>query len=108
MRLPHVILAVISLGCGMAEAAASPLIPMPSGVFLHANSGIDTVRWRHRHSWPFFWSGRRDSVGRGDTDGSSSSSAVRSLNGVTAPTGSGIFRFDPARRRGWVDPPPPR
>ena len=108
MRLPQVILAVISLGCGAAEAAASPLIPMPSGAFPQANSGIDTVRWRHRHSWPFFWSGRGDGVGRGDTDGSSSSSATRALNSAIPPTGSEIFRLDLPRRRGWVDPPPPR
>ena len=108
MRLPQVILAVISVGCGAVEAAASPLIPMPSGAFLHANSGIDTVRWRHRHSRPFFWSGRDDSVGRGNTDASGSNGAARSLNSAIPPTGSEIFRLDLPRRRGWVDPPPPR
>jgi hypothetical protein len=107
MRLPQVILAAaISLACAAAEAAASPLMPMPSGIFLHENSGIDTVRWRHRR--PFFWSGRGASVGRGDTDGSSSSGAARSLNSAVPPTGSEIFRLDLPRRRGWVDPPPPR
>src|SRR5262245_43775984 len=40
MRLPQVILAAaISLGCA-AAAAAAPLIPMPPGLFSHANSGI--------------------------------------------------------------------
>jgi hypothetical protein len=106
MRLPQVILAAaISFGCAAAEAAASPLIPMPSGAFLRANSGIDTARWRYRR---FFWSGRGDSVGRGDTDGSSSSRATRSLNSAAPATGSEIFRLDRPRRRGWVDPPPPR
>lgn len=110
MRLPQVILAAaISLGCAAAEAAASPLIPMPSVAFPHANSGIDTVRWRYRHSRPFFWSGRGDTVGRGDADAAfSSSSAARSLNSAVPPAGSEIFRLDPPRRRGWVDPPPPR
>src|SRR5262249_41597206 len=57
MRLPQVILAAaISLG-DAAAAAASSLIPMPPGAFLHANSGIDAVRWRHRHSRPFFGAG---------------------------------------------------
>ncbi|HET9247802.1 MAG TPA: hypothetical protein VFO15_18505, partial [Xanthobacteraceae bacterium] len=73
--------------------------------FLRANSGIDTARWRYRR---FFWSGRGDSVGRGDTDGSSSSRAMRSLNSAAPATGSEIFRLDRPRRRGWVDPPPPR
>jgi hypothetical protein len=99
--------AAIFCACA-AQAAASPLTPVPSGAFLQANSGIENVRWRHRHFWPFFWNGRGDGVGRGDTDGSSSSSATRSLNTAIPPTGSEIFRLDLPRRRGWVDPPPPR
>jgi hypothetical protein len=55
--LQVVFAAAIFLGCATAEAAASPLIAMPSDVFLHANSGIDTVRWRHRHSGYFFGAG---------------------------------------------------
>jgi hypothetical protein len=78
---------------------------MPSGAFLRANSGIDTARWRYRR---FFWSGRGDSVGRGDTDGFSSSSATQNLNSAVPATSSEIFRLDRPRRRGWVDPPPPR
>jgi hypothetical protein len=97
--------AAIFCACAAAQAGASPLIPMPSGAFEHANSGIDTARWRYRR---FFWSGRGDSVGRGDTDGSSSSRATRSLNSAAPATGSEIFRLDRPRRRGWVDPPPPR
>jgi len=109
MRLRQVILAAaIFLGGAAGEAAASPLIQMPPGVFLHANSGVDTVRWRHRYARPFFWSGRGDSVGRSDTDGSSSNRAARSLNSAIPPTGSEVFRLDLPRRRGWVDPPPPR
>jgi hypothetical protein len=97
--------AAIFCACAAAQAAASPLIPMPPGAFLHANSGIDTARWRYRR---FFWSGRDDSVGRGDTGGFSSSRATRSLNSAAPATGSEIFRLDRPRRRGWVDPPPPR
>ena len=109
MRARQALFAAAIFCAGAAQAAAaSPLIPVPSGAFLQASSGIDMVRWRHRHSWPFFWSGRGNSVGRGDTDGSSSSSATRSLNTATPPTGSEIFRLDLPRRRGWVDPPPPR
>lgn len=78
---------------------------MPSGAFLQTNSGIDTVRWRYRR---FFWSGRGDSVGRGDTDASGSSSTARSRNSAMPPMGSEIFRLNLPRRRGWVDPPPPR
>jgi hypothetical protein len=106
--LQVVFAAAIFLGCATAEAAASPLIAMPSDAFLHANSGIDTVRWRHRHSRGFSWSGRGDSVGRGDTDGFSSSTVTRGLNSAVPPAGSEIFRLDVPRRRGWVDPPPPR
>jgi hypothetical protein len=78
---------------------------MQSGAFEHANSGIDAARWRYRR---FFWGGRGDSVGRGDPDGSGSRSATQSLNSAVPATGSEIFRLDRARRRGWVDPPPPR
>src|SRR5262249_56602102 len=67
MRLRQVILAAaIFLGGAAGEAAASPLIQMPPGVFLHANSGVDTVRWRHRYARPFFWSGRGGVGPRGD------------------------------------------
>ena len=62
----------------------------------------------HRHHRSSFWSGRGDTVGRGDTGGSITASATRSLNGATPPVHSEIFRLDLPRRRGWVDPPPPR
>jgi len=92
----------------VAQAAASPLIPVPSDAFLQANSGIENVRWRHRHHRGLFWSERGDTVGRGDADAFSPSSGARSLNSAAPPARSEIFRFDPQRRRGWVDPPPPR
>jgi hypothetical protein len=108
MLAPQLILAAgIFVGCGAAEAAASPLIPMRSGALLRSDSGIETVRWRYRHR--SFWSGRGDgTVGRGDADGSNSASGTRSPNGATPPFRSEIFRLDLPRRRGWVDPPPPR
>jgi len=108
MRAAELILAAgIFVACAAAEAAASPLIPVRSGALLRSDSGIETVRWRHRHR--SFWSGRGDStVGRGDSDGSNSATPTRSLNGATPPLRSEIFRLDLPRRRGWVDPPPPR
>jgi hypothetical protein len=108
MRAPELILAAgIFVACAAAEAAASPLIPMPASASLRTNSEIETVRWRYRH-YRGFWGGRGDSIGRGDTDGFSSSSATRSPNGAIPPARSEIFRLDLPRRRGWVDPPPPR
>jgi len=100
--LQGVFAAAIFLGCATAEATASPRIAMPSDAFLHANSSIDAIRWRHRHSRGFSWGGR------GDTDGFSSSTVTRGLNSAVPPAGSEIFRLDVPRRRGWVDPPPPR
>jgi hypothetical protein len=108
MLAPQLVLAAgIFVACAAAGAAASPLIPMPSSASLRSDSGIETVRWRYRH-YRGFWSGRGDSIGRGDTDGLSSSGATRSLNGAVPPARSEIFRPDLPRRRGWVDPPPPR
>src|SRR5262249_57579242 len=89
--------AAIFLGCAAAQAAASPLIAVPSGTFLHTNSGIDTVRWRYRHRRDFYWSGRGDSVGPADTDAYGASGAVRSPNTAAPRAGSGIFRLDPPR-----------
>jgi hypothetical protein len=108
MRAAELILAAgIFVACAAAEAAASPVIPMRSGALLRSDSGIETVRWRHRHR--SFWSGHGDSTfGRGDSDGSNSATPTRSLNGATPPVRSEIFRLDLPRRRGWVDPPPPR
>jgi hypothetical protein len=104
MLAPQLILAAgIFVGCGAAGAAASPLIPMRSDALLRPDTGIETVRWRHRS----FWSGD-STVGRGDPDGSNSATPTRSLNGATPPVRSEIFRLDLPRRRGWVDPPPPR
>jgi hypothetical protein len=107
MRARQAFLAAAIFCACAAQAAASPLIQVPSGAFLQANRGIENVRWR-RHHRGFFWSERGDTVGRGDTDGSSSSRATRSLNSAAPATGSEIFRLDRPRRRGWVDPPPPR
>src|SRR5262249_56482584 len=99
------------VSCGHAKLFLllrfSPLILVPSGPFLQANSGIENVRWR-RHHRGFFWSERGDTVGRGDADAFSPSSGARSLNSAAPATGSEIFRLDRPRRRGWVDPPPPR
>jgi len=108
MRARQAFLAAAILCACAAQAAASPLIPVPSGALLQANSGIENVRWRHRHHRDFFWSERGDTVSRGDADAFSPSSAAPSLNSASPPARSGIFRFDPPRRRGWVDPPPPR
>lgn len=108
MRAAELILAAgIFVACAAAEAAASPLIPMPASASLRSDSEIETVRWRHRHHRGF-WGERGDIIGRGDTDGFSSSSATRSVNSATPPVRSEIFRLDLPRRRGWVDPPPPR
>jgi hypothetical protein len=102
MLAPQLILAAgIFVGCG--ATGASPLIPTRSEAWLRSDSGIETVRWRHRHR--SFWSGD-STVGRGDADTSNSASATRSPNGAIPPARSEIFRLD--RRRGWVDPPPPR
>jgi hypothetical protein len=109
MRVRQIVCAAaIFLGCSAAQAAASPLIAVSSGTFLHTDRGIDTVRWRYRHRRDFYWSGRGDSVGPADTDAYGASGAVRSPNTAAPRAGSGIFRLDPPRRRGWVDPPPPR
>ena len=106
MLAPQLILAAgIFVGCGAAGGAASPLIPMRSDALLRSDTGIETVRWRHRHR--SFWSGD-STVGRGDADSSNSPSATRSVNGAIPPARSEIFRLDLPRRRGWVDPPPPR
>jgi hypothetical protein len=108
MRAAELILAAgIFVACTAAGAAASPLIPMPASASLRSDSEIETVRWRYRHR--SFWSGRDDgTVGRGDADGSNSATPTRSLNGATPPVRSEIFQLDHPRRRGWVDPPPPR
>jgi hypothetical protein len=97
--------AAIFLG-GAADAAASALIAPPSVAILDANSRTETVRWRHRRYRDFSWSGRGDSVGRGETEGFSANSA-RGPNGAVPSADSEIFRLD-VPRRGWVDPPPPR
>jgi hypothetical protein len=106
--------AAILLGCAAAQAAASPLISLPLGAFAQSNKGVQTVRWRHRH-YRDFWSGRdRDAPwseradNRGDSDASSASSPMRSLNSATPGAGSEIFGPQFRRRGGWVVPPPPR
>jgi hypothetical protein len=106
MRARQVVFAAaILLGCA-AGAAASPLIARPSGAFADANSGIETVRWRHRYYR--YWSRRNESVGRGDTKAFDADTPTRSLNSGIPAAGSEIFRLDRPQRRGWVDPPPPR
>jgi hypothetical protein len=66
MLAPQLILAAgIFVGCG--AAGASPLIPVRSDALLRSDTGIETVRWRHRHR--SFWSGD-STVGRGDSDSS--------------------------------------
>jgi hypothetical protein len=107
MRARQAFLAAAIFCACAVQAAASPLIQVPSGAFLQANRGIENVRWR-RHHRGFFWSERGDTVGRGDADAFSPSSGARSLNSAAPATGSEIFRLDRSRRRGWVDPPPPR
>ena len=102
-----ILAAGIFVGCGAVGAAASPLMPMRSDALLGSDTGIETVRWRHRHR--SFWSRRGDStVGRGDADGSNSAGPTRSLIGAVPSGRSEMFRLDPPRRRGWVDPPPSR
>ena len=54
----------------------------------------------------FSWSGRGDSVGRGETDGFSASTGTRGPNGAVPSAGSEIFRLGVPHRRGWVGPPP--
>jgi len=78
----------IFLGCAAAGAAAAPLIPVPSGAFLRANRGLDTVRWRHRHYRDFFWRERGDTVGRSDADAFGSSTPARGLNSSVSPPSS--------------------
>jgi len=99
--------AAILLGGAMAQAGAAPLIPLPLRAFLQSKEGVEVVRWRHRH-YRDFWSGRGDGAERGDSDSSSPSSTMRSLNSAAPPTGSEIFGPQFRRRGGWVDPPPPR
>jgi hypothetical protein len=100
--------AAILLGGAAAQAAASPPIALPLGAFLQSKEGVEAVRWRHRHSRDSFWSGRGDGAERGDSDSSSASSPMRSLNSASPPTGSEVFGPSFRRRGGWVDPPPPR
>jgi hypothetical protein len=107
MRARQAFLAAAIFCACAVEAAASPLIQVPSGAFLQANRGIENVQWRQRHRG-LFWSERGDTVGRGDADAFSPSSGARSLNSAAPATGSEIFRLDRPRRRGWVDPPPQR
>jgi len=108
MRAGQAILAAtIFFGCLVAGAAASPLIPPPSSTIPRWDNGIETVRWRNRHRRNIFWSWRGAAADRDDTDGFTSSSTMRSLDGAIAPMASEIFRPE-TRRRGWVDPPPPR
>jgi hypothetical protein len=109
MRARQAFFAVaIFLGCAAVDAAASPLIPVPSGAFLQANRGLDTVRWRHRRYRDFFWRERGDTVGRSDADAFSSGIPARGQTSSVLPPSSEIFGLNPPRRRGWVDPPPPR
>jgi len=108
MRARQVAFAVAIFFGSAAGAIASPLIAPSSVAVLHADSGTEVVRWRHRRHRDFSWSERGDSVGRGETDGLSASPATRSPTGVVPSAGSEIFRLDVPRRRGWVDPPPPR
>jgi hypothetical protein len=108
MRACQVAFAAAIFFGSAADAAASALIAPPSAAVLHANSGTEAVRWRHRRYRDFSWSGRGDSFGRGETEGFSANSAARGPNGAVPSAGSEIFRLDVPRRRGWVDPPPPR
>jgi hypothetical protein len=108
MRAREVAFAAAIVLSGAADATALPLIAPPSAAVLHASSGIETVRWRHRHNRGFSWSGRGDSVGRGESGGFTASTATPGLNGAAPSAGSEIFRLDQPRRRGWVDPPSPR
>jgi hypothetical protein len=108
MRAREVAFAAAIVLSGAADATALPLIAPPSAAVLHANGGTESVRWRHRHNRGFSWSGRGDTVGRGESDGFSASTATPGLNGAAPSAGSEIFRLDQPRRRGWVDPPPPR
>ena len=96
--------------CQVALAAAifAPLIPLPLRAFLQSKEGVEVVRWRHRRYRDSFWSGRGDGAERGDSESSSASSTMRSLNSAAPPTGSEIFGPQFRRRGGWVDPPPPR
>jgi hypothetical protein len=100
--------AAIFLGGAAAQAGAASLIPPPLRVFLQSNQGVEAVRWRHRHYRDSFWSGRGDGAERGDSESSSASSTMRSLNSATPPAGSEIFGPSFRRRGGWVDPPPAR
>src|SRR5262249_53594599 len=106
MRARQAFLAAAIFCACAAQAAASPLIGVPSGAFLQADRGIENVRWRRHHRG--FWSERGEIVGRGDADAFSLTTGARSLNSAAPPARSEIFPFDPPRRRGWVDPPPPR
>jgi hypothetical protein len=107
MRAGQAILAAtIFFCCAAAGAAASPLIPPPSGTMLRSDSGIETVRWRNRHRRNIFWGSRGAATDRDDIDGFTWSSTMRSLDGAP-PMASQMFRPE-TRRRGWVDPPPPR
>jgi len=108
MRARQVAFAAAIFFGGAADATASPLIGPSSAAVLHADRGTEVVRWRHRHHRDSYWSGRGDSVGRGETDGFTASPATRSPTGTPPSAGSEIFRLDVPRRRGWVDPPPPR
>jgi len=108
MRARQVAFAAAIFFGDAADTTASPLLVPPSAAVLHASSGVETVRWRHRHHRGFFWSGRGDSVGRGGNDGFSASTATRGPNGAVPSAGSEIFRLGQPRRRGWVDPPSPR
>src|SRR2546430_9374640 len=103
MRARQAFFAVaIFLGCAAVDAAASPLIPVPSGAFLQANRGLDTVRWRHRHYRAFFWRERGDTVGRSDADAFRSSTPARGLTISAPPPSSESFRLNRPGLAGWA------
>jgi hypothetical protein len=108
MRAREVAFAAAIFLSGAADATASPLLAPPSAAVLHANGGTESVRWRHRHDGGSSRSRRGDSLGRGETDGFSASTATPGPKTAVPSAGSEIFRLDQPRRRGWVDPPSPR
>jgi hypothetical protein len=100
MRPGQLALAILLVGVGSADrAAASPLLPILTGVSVQSPLAIEAVRWRHRHHGRYFWGDRRGGD-RDDTD-----RLALSFSGANRQTPPEFVRPDPRRRRGWVDPP---
>src|SRR5437868_5500741 len=96
MHPPPFALAVLIYASSIAWASGAPAMSAITEAALQARQETLAIRWRHRWSRDYEWSGRRSSEG-GET-----------VLGAENPLSmlEGLNR-DTRRRRGWIDPPPP-